>query len=108
MDKLHFGDIVLLRFPYTDGATFKRRPALIINDLNDGDVIVCRITSQIYKTENDLFIDDWQKSGLKLPSVIRVHKIATLEKNIIELIMGHIDVSTKEKVRKIISKLTDL
>jgi mRNA interferase MazF len=106
MDRLKFGDIVLLKFPFTDGKSIKRRPALIINDFNDEDVIVCRITSQIYKTENDVYIDDWEESGLKLPSVIRVHKIATLEKNMVELIMGRIDNATKEKVRKIISDLT--
>lgn len=107
MDKLNFGDIVLLKFPFTDGATFKRRPALIINDFDDGDVVVCRITSQIYKTNNDIFIDYWKKSGLKLPSVIRVHKIATLDKEIVEIVMGQIDNQLKEKVRTIISKLTD-
>ena len=108
MDKLHFGDIVLLKFPFTDGTTFKRRPALIINDFDDGDLIVCRITSQIYKTKNDIYIVDWEKSGLKLPSVIRVHKIATLEKDMVEFIMGQIEEPNKEQVRKIISKLTDL
>lgn len=107
MDKLRFGDIVLLKFPFTDGTTYKRRPVLIINDFNDGDVIVCRITSQIYKTKNDIYIDDWEKSGLKLPSVIRVHKIATLEKDMAEIIMGRLDNSIKEKVQKILSKLTD-
>jgi hypothetical protein len=45
MDKLNFGDIVLLKFPFTDGKTYKRRPALIIKDFDDGDIIVCRITS---------------------------------------------------------------
>jgi mRNA interferase MazF len=108
MDKLNFGDIVLLKFPFTDGTTLKRRPALIINDFDDGDLIVCRITNQIYKTKNDIYIDEWEKSGLKLPSVIRVHKLATLEKHMVELIMGQIEKPTKEKVRKIISKLTDL
>ncbi len=78
MDKLDFGDIVLLKFPFTDTKTFKKRPALIINDLNDGDIIVCRITSKIYKTSFDVCLDDWKQSGLKLPSVIRVHKLATL------------------------------
>lgn len=69
MYKLNFGDIVLLKFPFTDSKAFKRRPALIINDFNDGDIIVCRITSQIYKTQNDVMIGDWKESGLKLPSV---------------------------------------
>ena len=106
MDKLYFGDIVLLKFPFTDTKTFKKRPALVINDFNDGDVIVCRITSQIYQTEFDVFIDDWEKSGLKLPSVIRVHKIATLEKDMVEVVMGLIDDSVKKIVQSIISRLT--
>jgi len=107
MDKLKFGDIVLLKFPSTDGKTFKRRPALIINDFNDGDIIVCRITSQIYKTENDVLIANWEESGLKLPSVVRVHKLATLEKEMVELLMGEIDNSIKKKVTTIIANLTD-
>jgi mRNA interferase MazF len=88
MDKLNFGDIVLLKFPFTDGKSYKRRPALIINDYDDGDIIVCRITSQIYETQYDLNINNWEQSGLKLPSVIRVHKLATLEKDLVEVKMG--------------------
>jgi mRNA interferase MazF len=107
MDKLNFGDIVLLKFPFTDGLTYKRRPALIINDFDDGDIIVCRITSQIYNTQNDIYIDDWEKSGLKLPSVIRVHKIATLDKDLVENIMGQINNSIKEEIQTIIKRLTD-
>ena len=63
MDKLNFGEIVLLKFPFTDGKTYKRRPAQIVNDFNDGDVIICRITSQIYNSPNDIFIDNWEKCG---------------------------------------------
>jgi len=107
MDKLNFGDIVLLKFPFTDGKSYKRRPALIINDYDDGDIIVCRITSQVYETPNDVKINDWEKSGLRLPSVIRVHKLATLEKDLVEVKMGQIDNSTKEKIRIILAKLTD-
>ena len=107
MDKLNFGDIVLLKFPFTDGKSYKRRPALIINDYDDGDIIVCRITSQIYETQFDLNINNWEKSGLRLPSVIRVHKLATLEKDLVEVKIGQIDNSTKEKIRIIIAKLTD-
>jgi mRNA interferase MazF len=106
MDHLSFGDIVLLRFPFTDGQTFKRRPALVINDLEDGDIIVCRITSQLYNSKYDVTIDNWEKTGLKLPSVIRIHKIATLEKEMAEVIMGHLDDSLKTKVRLIIETLT--
>ncbi len=107
MVKLNFGDIVLLKFPFTDGKTYKRRPALVINDYSDDDIIVCRITSQIYNSKNDIYIDEWERSQLKLPSVIRVHKIATLEKELVETIIGKIDQPTKEKVQMALSKLTD-
>lgn len=52
-------------------------------------------------------IDSWKESGLKLQSVIRVHKLATLEKDMIELLMGKIDESIKEKVKKAFIKLTE-
>jgi mRNA interferase MazF len=105
MEKYSFGDIVLLRFPFTDGQSFKRRPALVIIDTSDGDIVVCRITSQIYKTKFDVKVDNLEKSGLKLPSVIRIHKIATLEKDMIEIVMGKIDDSTKGKVEQKFKKL---
>ncbi|MEI6048965.1 MAG: type II toxin-antitoxin system PemK/MazF family toxin [Bacteroidota bacterium] len=107
MDKLSFGDIVLLKFPYTNTQTFKRRPALIINDFNDGDIIVCRITGKLYNTKHDVFIGNWEKAGLKLASVIRVHKIATLEKDMVEIVMGKVDEALGAKIRGIIANLTE-
>jgi mRNA interferase MazF len=86
---------------------YKRRPALIVNDCNDGDIIVCRITSKLYHSAKDVLIDDWEKCGLKLPSVIRVHKIATLEKELVELIIGKIDESLKPKIKIILANLTE-
>jgi mRNA interferase MazF len=105
MESSTFGKIVLIRFPFADGNSYKRRPALLINDFNDGDILVCRITSQIYKTKYDLYIDDWKESGLKLPSVIRVHKLATLEKDMVEIVMGKIDEQTIMKVRNIFTSI---
>lgn len=107
MSNLKFGDIVLLKFPYTDETSFKRRPALVLSDTDDGDIIVCRITSQIYKTTFDVQINNWEESGLKLPSVIRVHKLATLDKSLVDKLMGNIDHSRKQKVNKILSILTE-
>jgi mRNA interferase MazF len=74
MERLAYGDIVLLKFPFTDRKDYKKRPALIINDYDDGDIIVCRITSQIYDTKNDYYLVNWSESGLKLPSVVRCIK----------------------------------
>jgi hypothetical protein len=49
MDKLNFGDIVLLKFPFTDSNTFKKRPALIINDFNDGDLLFVELQAGFTK-----------------------------------------------------------
>jgi mRNA interferase MazF len=107
MAKFNFGDIVLLRFPYTDSKTYKKRPAMIIRDDNDDDIIVCRITSQIYNSKFDVYLDNWEKSGLKLPSVVRVHKVATLEKVMVEIIMGKIDDSLTPKIKNLFSNLVE-
>jgi len=93
------GSIVLLKFPFSDGVSYKRRPALVLKDFGDGDLLVCRITRKIYKSKYDIFLNTWLHFGLKLPSVIRVHKLATLETEMIESIMGQIDDVTLNKIK---------
>jgi len=98
MNSIETGTIVLLKFPFADGISIKRRPALVLKDFEDGDILVCRITSKIYQSKYDIFLADWLNFGLKLPSVVRVHKMATLEKEIIETIMGKINETTLNKI----------
>ncbi len=105
MEKLIFGEIVLLKFPFTNGEKQKKRPALVILDTEDNDIIICRITSKLYKTEFDFEIENWEKYGLRLPSVIRLHKIASLEKNIIEQKIGKINEELKKKMKDKFNKL---
>jgi len=70
MPNYQLGDIVLVKFPFTNNLGFKKRPALIIKDTNNGDVIVCRITSKLYDSAYDIELKDWSQNGLQLPSVI--------------------------------------
>ena len=107
MNKIETGSIVLLRFPFTDGIGFKRRPALVLKDCEDGDVLVCRITSKIYNSKYDIYLNDWLKFGLKLPSVVRIHKMATLEIDMIEAIMGTIDDIILSEIREIYKSIIE-
>ncbi len=107
MEKLNFGDLILLKFPFTDSLNNKKRPGLLIKDCEDGDIIVCRITSQNYHSKYDLFINDWQNSGLKLPSTIRVHKIASLEKEMVVIVMGKLNNILKAKVSRIFATIIE-
>jgi len=105
MEKLLFGEIVLLKFPFTKGKMYKKRPALLLRDTEDNDIVVCRITSKLYETEFDFKVKHWKKCGLKLPSVVRLHKIATLEKNLVEQKIGIIDNRLKNQVKEKFTKL---
>jgi mRNA interferase MazF len=96
--KFKFGDIVLLHFPFTDTLRKKKRPALILFDTDDEDIIVARVTSKLHNTNFDLQIDNWESYGLKLPSVVRLHKVATLDKSIVDKIIGRLDNDQKNKI----------
>ncbi len=80
---------------------------MVINDFDDGDVIVCRITSKIYYSFCDVEVKKWEVAGLKLPSTIRVHKIATLDKGMVEMVLGRLDNSTIRRVRILFRRLAD-
>ena len=75
-----FGSIVLTRFPFTDLSGDKRRPALVVSRANDRrpDLVVCFITS-IQRTGPDMApLAATTGTGLKVPSVVRFDKLATL------------------------------
>jgi mRNA interferase MazF len=82
------GDIVLLEFPFSDTIGVKRRPALVLLDVGDDDILVARVTSRITHSRFDAEIVEWEQAGLLLPSVARVHKIATLEKKLVRRKLG--------------------
>jgi PemK-like, MazF-like toxin of type II toxin-antitoxin system len=46
MGKPLIGEVVVLPFPQTNLQSGKRRPALVVADLNGDDLILCQITSQ--------------------------------------------------------------
>jgi mRNA interferase MazF len=80
-------DIVLIPFPFTDLSGNKKRPALILTHTKE-DVTVCFLTTQLLKqSQYDLLIQPSESNGLKKASLIRLNKIATLDK---ELVIGRI------------------
>ena len=80
-----FGSIVLARFPFTDLSGDKRRPALVVSRDNDrrSDLVVCFITSVPREGLDMAAIAASPETGLKVPSVVRFDKIATLNRSVI-------------------------
>ena len=99
MKTFHFGQVVLLRFPHTDGTSVSKRPALVLSDMNDEDIIVCRITSKTYHSSFDIPVEPSITNGLMIASVIRVHKIATLSKTSIIRTIGLIEDKERSTVQ---------
>jgi mRNA interferase MazF len=80
-----FGSIVLTRFPFTDLSGAKRRPALVVSCENErgSDLIVCVITSTPRAGPDMASLAATHGTGLKVPSVARFDKLATLDRAVI-------------------------
>lgn len=108
MYRYRFGSIVLVPFPFTDLTSTKLRPALIISKDNprSEDVVVSFITSKIkpqlasyefmVTAESVNFIN----TGLKVSSVIRFDKIATLNKKLILGELGFVPPKSLKTLKK--------
>lgn len=102
------GQIVLFRFPQTDLTTGKLRPALLLSQLPGeyDDWLICMVSSQIYHTipEFDEIIQqsdsDFISSGLKVPSVIRVGRLAVVEGKTLLGAIGHIAPERLERIKR--------
>lgn len=76
------GDIILIPVPFTDLSGNKNRPAVILIE-SPSDITVSFITSRLsWKDEHDLILQATSQNGLKCESVLKLSKIATLEKNL--------------------------
>lgn len=88
-----FGTVVLVPFPFTDLTAAKVRPALVVSAGGaKADVIVCFIGSKLTpRLRNAVRVDPTPQNGLKVPSVVRFDKIATLDRGVVLGELGRID-----------------
>ncbi len=105
MDHYESGDIVLLVYPFSDRTETKQRPALVLVDTGDNDIIVARITGQNLQTPFDIKLEEWQKAGLRIPSIVRLHKVATLEKHLVKSRLGVLTNKDWKQVQTTVSQL---
>jgi mRNA interferase MazF len=95
MTDVPFGAVVLTDFPFTDLSAAKRRPALVISTDNERrvDVVVVYITS-VPRIEPDAVpIMPTPGNGLKVPSLVRFDKLATINKAILAGRLGDADLA---------------
>ncbi len=97
MIQYKFGKIILVLFSQPNGES-KKRPALVILDTGDDDIILAPITTQPRKSKGDYKIKDWQESGLLLESWVRLSKISCIGKDSVERSFGEMTSHDKNKI----------
>lgn len=107
MERFVKGDVVVVPFPFSDLTQAKRRPALIIAELEGDDLILCQITSQSLQDKYAILVDenDFTIGMLKTKSNVRPNRIFTADRQIILYKIGHLKT---EKLSQIINKIIDI
>jgi len=99
------GDLVLVDFPFTSSGPGKPRPALVILDTGDADVVLARVTTQLSNTPFDVTLADWQQAGLLAPSTVRLHKLATLAKMVVRRHLGALTAGDRQRVAAVLQRI---
>ncbi len=103
------GRIVLVPFPFTDLSGQKVRPALILYVSRGEDCIVAFISSVgRKKSAFDVSIKATRANGLKVNSVIKTDKLATLQRKIVLGELGTLEVELLAAVDASLRKLFKL
>jgi len=93
MDEYHRGEVVLVRFPFTNLQTTKLRPAVILA-LHGEDVIVVDIFSTVPTFRKDTWLlleqhhPHFPQTGLKRTSIVKAEKLTILHQSVIHSKIG--------------------
>ena len=107
MGILAAGTIVTIDFPFSDLSATKRRPALVLAQVNKGDVILCQITSKPYSDPASVLIslEDFSTGQLNRESFARPCKLFTAHNS---LIRQKVATLNKQKFTEVTEKLLEL
>lgn len=106
-------DVVVVPFPFTDQATEKKRPALVLSDFATfNDVTENCVLAMITSAKNspwplDTKIGCIEKAGLPAPSIVRM-KLFTLDSRLIRKKIGGLSGKDQEAVKNNLKNLLSL
>ena len=110
------GDIYLANFPFGDIAGMKLRPVLLLTStIGTGtEVLVAYISSVVPSAPlpTDIILDPSQTEGistkLKVKSVLRLHKLATIHVTSLQRHLGKISAATQQDTDTMLRNLLGL
>ena len=94
------GEVVVIRFPRTDAASGKRRPAFVIDDLPGQDLILCQITSRAHYDAFAVPLDgtDFEHGQFAHQCFIRPQRLFTVDCRIILKSVGNVQAAKFDEV----------
>lgn len=102
------GDILLIPFPFTDLKGNKNRPALVLIN-SELDITLAFISTQLkWKEETDILLKPTKNNGLKKESLLRLSKLATIDKDLVLGKIGRMDAPDLKQVNINLIKLLKL
>ena len=111
MERFVEGDIIVVLFPFSDLSSERKRPALVLSNIEGDDIVICEITSRIKKDLYSVSLEnkDLESGNLRTKSIIRVNRILTIHEDKINYKFGKINNSkikeVEEKLNKVFRKI---
>lgn len=101
------GDVIVVPFPFSDLTQSKRRPALVVAQLEGDDLILCANTSQQVRDRYSLALtdDDFETGSLRQTSNIRPNRLSTADTHIVLYQIGHLKA---QKLDTVISRVVEI
>lgn len=101
------GDVVVVPFPFSDLTQAKRRPALVVAELEGDDLILCQITSQQVRDTSAMPLgdEDFETGSLKQRSNVRPNRLFTADRQIVLYKAGQLK---REKLVEVIGKIVEI
>ena len=93
------GDFWVAEIPFTDGSGAKRRPVLVLW-LDGQDTVVAAVTSAAPRTLTDVSLTDWQKSGLRAASTVRLSRLDCLEQSLLIFRLGQVSSADARQLKE--------
>jgi mRNA interferase MazF len=112
------GDVVLAWYPFASGQGGRRRPCLVIqNDVDNArlaNTVVAQITSNLQRVgdKSHLLIEtatpEGKRAGLLHDSVVSCNNLATIERLLIQKVIGNVDGASMQKIDDCLKAALDI
>jgi mRNA interferase MazF len=99
------GDVVIVRFPFSDLTSSKKRPAVVLSPPEFsayGDIVLLALTS--VRQADNLRIKEWRQSGLLKPTWFKPI-LATLSATVLLSRLGELSAADQRTVASVLKKM---